>query len=180
MTSGDTVTATRRCSTAVHRFRRDCRAFATDAGPDERKEHTVTYHHHHGLNGCKWCEERHGLWGAFALGLAVFILGTILMLDNFGVIDAGAVAPYWPLLLVVLGASHLVPPTSVRRSAGGLSWIAIGAIILLHNLDAIPVGIETLWPVVLVIFGGSLLLRFAVRRFRGVEDSARSGSDSGV
>jgi len=114
------------------------------------------------------------------LGLGVFAVGLILILDNFGVIDAGVVAPYWPLLLVLVGGGHLVPPTSVRRSGWGLSLIAIGAIMLLHNLGVIAVGIEVLWPVVLVIFGASLLLRFVLRRLRRLEDVARRGSTPAV
>jgi hypothetical protein len=140
----------------------------------------VTYHHHHGLNCCEWCEGRHGLWGAFLLGLGVFAVGLILILDNFGVIDAGVVAPFWPLLLVLVGGGHLVPPTSVRRSGWGLSLIAFGAIMLLHNFGVIAVGIEVLWPVVLVIFGASLLLRFVLRRLRRLEDVARRGSTPAV
>ncbi len=140
----------------------------------------MTYHHHHGLNGCEWCEGRHGLWGAFFLGLGVFAVGLILILDNFGVIDAGVVAPYWPALLILVGAGHLVPPTSVRRSGWGLSLIAIGAIMLLHNLGVIAVGIEVLWPVVLVILGASLLMRFVLRRLRRIEDGSRRDSASTV
>ncbi|HSN57640.1 MAG TPA: DUF5668 domain-containing protein [Candidatus Sulfomarinibacteraceae bacterium] len=137
----------------------------------------MTYHHHHGFDGCEYCDGRHGLWGAFALGVGVFAIGMILILDNFGVLDAGGLAPFWPLLLVVLGLSHLVPPTSIRRAGWGLSWIAVGAIILLRNLGVIAVGLEVLWPVVLVILGGSLLLRPALRRLEGLEDGARRGQD---
>jgi hypothetical protein len=36
--------------------------------------------------------------------------------------------------------------------------VAVGAIILLNNLGVIAVGIQVLWPVVLVILGANLLL----------------------
>lgn len=137
----------------------------------------MTYHHHHGFDGCESCDGRHGLWGAFALGLGVFAVGVILILDNFGLFDAGGLAPWWPLLLVLLGGSHLVPPTSIRRSGWGLSWIAVGAIMLLHNLGVIAVGLEVLWPVVLVILGVSVLLGFALRGLQGAGDGARRGSE---
>jgi hypothetical protein len=143
----------------------------------------VTYHHHHGLNGCEWCDGRHGrheLWGAFVLGLGVFAVGMILILDNFGVIEAGGLVPWWPLLLVVLGVSHLVPPMSIRRAGWGLSWIAVGAIILLDNLQLIAVGIETLWPVVLVILGGSLLMRNLLPRLQGLDGGARRDRDGAI
>ena len=129
----------------------------------------MTFHHHHKMNGCEWCEGRQSLWGAFVLGLGIFILGMILILDNFGVIDGNMLAPYWPALLIILGVSHLVPPTSARKLGMGLSWIVVGAIILLNNLGVIAVGIQVLWPVVLVILGANLLLCGVRRRIRGFE-----------
>jgi hypothetical protein len=134
---------------------------------EERKESRMTFHHHHRLDGCEWCEacnDRQGLWGAFFLGLGVFALGVILILDNFGVVDAGWLLAYWPMLLIILGISHLVGPLSARKLGWGLSWIAVGAIILLDNLGVIAVGIQVLWPVVLVILGANLLLCGAGRR----------------
>jgi hypothetical protein len=139
-----------------------------------RKEPKMTFHHHHEMDGCSWCEGRQNLWGAFVLGLGIFMLGTILILDNFGVIDGGVLAPFWPLLLIVVGVSHLVGPSSAGKMGWGLSWIAVGAIILLSNLGVIAVGIGALWPVVLVILGVNLVVRGARRRYRELD----SGSDS--
>ncbi len=130
----------------------------------------MTFHHHHRMEGCEWCEGRHGVWGAFVLGTGVLALGTVLILDNFGVIDKDVFVPYWPVLLIVLGVSHLVQPRSARKIAWGMSWIAIGAIILLNNLEVIAVGIEVLWPLVLVILGANLVVRGARRRRRNFED----------
>ena len=121
-------------------------------------------HHHHSLDGCEWCDDRRGLWGSFFLGLGVFVVGMILILDNFGVLDGSVFAPYWPLLLMAVGVSHLVRPSSYRKIGWGLSWIAIGAIILANNLGLIAVGIGELWPVVLVIIGANLLLRGVLRQ----------------
>ncbi len=136
----------------------------------------MTFHHHHKMDGCTWCEGRQSLWGAFVLGLGIFVLGVILILDNFGVIDASVLAAYWPLLLVVVGVSHLVGPSSARKVGWGLSWIAVGAIILLNNLGVIAVGMAVLWPVVLVIFGTNLVFRGARRRYRELEGDSNSGS----
>ena len=140
----------------------------------------MTSHHHPGLEGYEWCDESHGLWGAFVLGLGVFALGAILFLDNFGVLGAGGLAPFWPLLLVVLGLSHLTAPRSGRKTAWGLSWVAVGAIMLLHNLGVTPVGIEVLWPVVPVILGTGLVLRGTLGRTARLERGGRRGSDPTV
>ena len=133
----------------------------------------MTFHHHHRMEGCEWCDERHGVWGAFVLGVGVLALGVVLFLDNFGVIDGSALAPFWPTLLVVVGASHLVQPSSNRKIAWGLSWIAVGAIILLNNLGVIAVGFEVLWPVILVIIVANLVLRAGRRGLRGFAGEAR-------
>lgn len=138
----------------------------------------MTFHHHHSLEGCEWCEgcnDRQGLWGAFVLGFGVFAVGVILILDNFGVLDGSLIAPYWPLLLVAVGVSHLIRPLSVRKIGWGLSWIAIGAIILANNLGLIAFGIGDLWPMVLLIIGASFLLRGARRYGRNAGDDANSG-----
>ena len=136
----------------------------------------MTFHHHHGMNGCEFCDGRQSLWGAFVLGLGVFALGVILILDNFGVIDGGVLVPYWPVLLIVLGVSHLVGPSSVRKLGWGLSWIAVGAIILLNNLGVFAVGIQVLWPVVLVILCANLVFRGTRRREPGFDHESGTGS----
>ena len=136
----------------------------------------MTFHHHHKMDGCEWCEGRQSLWGAFVLGLGIFALGMILILDNFGVIDAKVLVPYWPTLLIVLGVSHLVPPTSARKLGKGLSWIAVGAIILLNNLGVIAVGIYVLWPVVLVILGANLVICGLRRGRQRFDRETSSGS----
>lgn len=136
----------------------------------------MTYHHHHDLDGCDWCDGHHGLWGAFVLGIGILGLGMILMLDNFGLIDATVFAPWWPILLMVLGLSHLLQPEQSRKIGWGLSWIAVGAIILLHNLDVIAVGITILWPVVLLIIGANLLVRGVRRSSEGWTEDGRRGS----
>ena len=136
----------------------------------------MTFHHHHRMNGCEFCDGRQSLWGAFVLGLGVFCLGVILILDNFGAIDGSVLVPYWPVLLIVVGVSHLVGPSSDRKLGWGLSWIAVGAIILFNNLGVIAVGIQVLWPVVLVILGANLVVSRAWRRHRRIERGA--GHDS--
>jgi uncharacterized membrane protein YkgB len=145
-------------------------------GIEERKEPDMTFHHHHKLDGCEWCEGRQILWGSFVLGLGILILGVILILDNFGAINAAVLAPYWPLLLVIVGVSHLVGPSSGRKVGWGLSWMAVGAIILLKNIGVIAVGIGVLWPVVIVILGANLVFRGARRRNRGLDRESSSGS----
>ncbi|HSN57639.1 MAG TPA: DUF5668 domain-containing protein [Candidatus Sulfomarinibacteraceae bacterium] len=113
-------------------------------------------------------EYRRRGFGTAILGLGVLTLGTVLLLDNFGIIDGEALYGYWPLFLILIGISHLVRPEGSRRIGAGVVWMAIGAVVLLSNLGLISFEIWDLWPVVLLIIGGSLILRpFRSRRALG-------------
>lgn len=106
---------------------------------------------------------RHG-FGTAILGLGVLTLGTVLLLDNFGIIEGETLYAYWPVFLILIGISHLVRPTGSRRIGAAIVWMAIGAVVLLSNLGLISFEIWDLWPVVLLIIGGSLILRPFRRR----------------
>jgi predicted membrane protein len=113
-------------------------------------------------------------FGTAILGIGVLMVGAILLLDNFGVMDATDLFAYWPVLLILVGVSHFVRPKGSRRYAAGSIFIFVGVVILLSNLGYISFGIWDLWPVILVIAGLSLILK-PFRR-RGVN----IGDDSGV
>jgi len=112
-------------------------------------------------------------FGSAVLGLGVLVVGAILLLDNFGVVEAVNLWDYWPLLLILIGISHLLRPKGSRSILSASIWISVGAIILLSNLGYIGFDIWDLWPVVLVIVGLSLILK-PFRR-RGVSVGEESG-----
>jgi predicted membrane protein len=116
---------------------------------------------------------RRGL-GAAILGIGVLVMGVVLLLDNFGIMDSENVIDFWPMLLVLVGISHFLRPRGSRRYTAGSIFIFVGSVLLLSNLGYISFGIWDLWPVILVIAGLSLILK-PFRR-RGVN----IGDDSGV
>jgi len=113
-------------------------------------------------------------FGTAILGLGVLAVGAILLLDNFGFMEAENLFAYWPVLFILVGISHFVRPSGSRRYTAGSIFIFVGAVLLLSNLGYISFGIWDLWPVILVIAGLSLILK-PFRR-RGVN----IGDDSGV
>jgi len=117
-----------------------------------------------------YCEPResgHHGFGTMVVGIGVLALGVILTLNKLEMIDAGAIAPYWPSLLVLLGVSYLVRPAATRCVGMGLVWIAIGTLLLLSNLGLIGFAVWGLWPLVLVLVGFRLLTgRSRCRRSR--------------
>jgi predicted membrane protein len=111
-------------------------------------------------------------YGTAILGIGVLAIGAILLLDNLGVTQAEDLFVYWPVLLILIGISHLVRPEGSRRYLAGSIFVAVGVIILLSNLGVISFGIWDLWPVILVVVGLSLMLRpFRRRQVTVGEDS---------
>jgi len=115
-------------------------------------------------------------FGTAILGIGILAVGAILLLDNFGFMEAESLFAYWPVLLILVGISHFARPEGSRRYLAGSIFIAVGVIILLSNLGVIAVGIEVLWPVVLVILGAKLVFRGTRRRERGFDHESGSGS----
>ena len=113
-------------------------------------------------------------FGTAILGIGVLAVGAILLLDNFGFMEAENLFAYWPVLLILVGISHFVRPAGSRRYTAGSIFIFVGAVLLLSNLGYIGFGIWDLWPVILVIAGLSLILKPFRRR------GANIGDDSGV
>jgi hypothetical protein len=117
----------------------------------ERKERYDTE------EACRPCCARRRSPGQVIVGIAVVALGVLWTLDNIDVIETGAYWDYWPILLIALGLSHLVARAASRRPLAGLIWITVGTVLLLYNLDYIMYDVWELWPLALVIVGGSIV-----------------------
>lgn len=94
------------------------------------------------------------------LGAVLLILaGVLFFLNNAEVIHIGNIFTYSPLILVAVGISRL-------SSSRGLAhvWalvIAIGVMLLLHNLHLLSLNFRLLWPVGLIAIGFLFLIRRA-------------------
>ena len=92
-------------------------------------------------------------------GLFVMGLGVILGLDSLGIADAGFLLRFWPLGLILLGATIASRAESHSRF-WGFVWIIIGSWLLLRGFDVIRVGFwQLFWPTLLVFIGGNLILK---------------------
>ena len=90
---------------------------------------------------------------------AVILFGLVLTADNLGLVNAGTVLRYWPVVLVPLGW------TVYRRAAdrparviGGF-LMTIGAVMAIGRAAGVPVGLVSLWPLALVAIGITIILR---------------------
>lgn len=92
-------------------------------------------------------------------GVVILAAGVVLLLDRFGVIDAGQLWRYWPLGLVAVGAAKVAQPQCAGRAFGGVLLVA-GIILSIDAFGVVHVDLgELIIPVALIGFGVYLLLR---------------------
>jgi len=97
----------------------------------------------------------HGiLFGAF-----IVAIGCLLLLDNMGIVRFHDVWQYWPALLVAWGVSHVID----SRTPSGWVWgglvALVGAFLLLDTFDILTFNFAVVWPLLLIAFGVSVLVR---------------------
>jgi len=87
------------------------------------------------------------------MGLVLTALGTLFVLDSFGVIDAGSLTDYWPLILILPGLGNLIWPRKHADRFWGVILVGVGTLLLLRNLGLFWISFRHVWPVVLILLG---------------------------
>ncbi|PZP34586.1 MAG: hypothetical protein DI603_06445 [Roseateles depolymerans] len=93
------------------------------------------------------------------LGLAVIAFGTLALLDNLHTFATPLLRDYWPLGLVLWGASRLLAPRHPGRWVFACALIAAGLLLTAHNLGLVTGRPEQWWPLAIILGGISLLTR---------------------
>jgi len=100
---------------------------------------------------------RHQLW----LGLALVLAGGAFLLDNLHFLELRRILPFWPVLLVALGAARLLtaaPGDKGEQIVGGL-LLGVGSLLLLRRLGWLHLEWRDLWPLVLIGLGVLVMTR---------------------
>jgi len=98
-------------------------------------------------------------------GILVAVAGTIFLLDNLGILSDDFLGSWWPAGLIALGLVQVCFGDSAVPRALGLGVVLLGGLLLLGNLQPDILDIDDLWklwPLALVIVGGSLAYRALV------------------
>ncbi len=107
-------------------------------------------------NGFRWD-------GRIIFGLAILILGVLLLLRSIDP-DLGETAwDFWPVVLILLGTVLLFQPEGSRQPLLGSALLIIGLLLILNNFEVIRLRGRDIWPVILILLGISIL----ARNFRG-------------
>ena len=91
--------------------------------------------------------------------LMLIVAGALLFLDNLGVLPIRDIGAYWPIFIVVWGASMLERWRSPVVVTWALALMAWGGLLILGNLQILHVNGSVFWPVMLIAFGASMLIR---------------------
>lgn len=90
-------------------------------------------------------------------GALLLLVGGLFILQNLGVLSAGWIGDYWPLVLVWLGLSRLLAPGDGSRLLPGTILLLLGVFFQLDRLELIGFSFEDLWPGVLIAAGLALI-----------------------
>jgi hypothetical protein len=93
------------------------------------------------------------------VGAAVVLVGLLLLVRTTGVYDTGGLLLYAPSLLVLVGVASLALH-GLRNATGALALVVVGGLWQTVALGYLTWGaVVAWWPVLLVAFGLSLLVR---------------------
>jgi hypothetical protein len=111
------------------------------------------------------------------LGLLIILLGVLFTLDRLDFMDARDLLRFWPILLVIYGASRLLQPAGSQGRVWGMILVLAGGAMFIDRLDLLDFRLTSLWPLLLVAGGAALVLRAARRTgvASGVPADPRAG-----
>jgi hypothetical protein len=91
------------------------------------------------------------------IGILIIAVGVLFTLENVGVLDAHQYLRYWPAALIVVGLAKLWQGGG--GAAGGSVFVFAGVWLLLQSMDIVTISLWNLWPLLLVLAGGSMVWR---------------------
>lgn len=91
------------------------------------------------------------------IGIAIILIGLLILFDNTG-FDLGLnLWDFWPFLLIFIGLGQVLQPDGQGRSGSGWVLIVLGTLFQLNNFGLIEFGFAELWPIILIIIGLGIL-----------------------
>jgi predicted membrane protein len=95
----------------------------------------------------------------FIVGLIILGVGCILLLDQVGILDAGRIFMFWPLLLIWFGYFKWTRAQSVTQRFWAFFLFLLGLSFQAEELGFGHIRFETIWPVLLICAGILMILK---------------------
>jgi predicted membrane protein len=102
--------------------------------------------------------------GRIVWGGILILLGVVYALDAFGVLTAGDILRYWPLILIGIGVTKISQARISSQRTAGFILVAIGGVFLLRTFHFVWFRGRDMWPVVFLLVGGFLVWQALTRR----------------
>jgi predicted membrane protein len=93
------------------------------------------------------------------LGVLVIAMGMLFLLDNLAIWDFHRAIQFWPMVFIVVGVVKLFDTSSSDGYFLGAVFILVGVLMTLNRLGYIYFSWRTVWPVLLIALGGSVLYK---------------------
>lgn len=98
---------------------------------------------------------RDRLWFGFVL----VAVGTLLLLDRFGIVDVSHGYAWWGLIPAAFGIVRIASWSSARNVGSGVSMVLFGVWFLISANEWYGLDWGTSWPMVFVAIGASMVVR---------------------
>ena len=92
--------------------------------------------------------------GAMVPGLIMIAVGLVFLLERFDVLPLRQVWRYWPMILIVIGLTHLVRPEGGRRS---IFLLLLGIWLQVSTLELYGLDFGDSWPLLIIFIGASFV-----------------------
>jgi hypothetical protein len=103
-------------------------------------------------------EKHHMNRGRLFGGATLIVIGVLLLLERYGVVEIGQYWRLWPLLLVFVGLFQLVAPRASSERGSGLWLLLIGAWLQINLVNLFGLEFRNSWPLLLIFIGVGVLL----------------------
>jgi predicted membrane protein len=92
------------------------------------------------------------------MGALIVVIGLLFTLENLGFLDPEQYLRYWPAALIAVGLLQLWQGRA-RRVVSGSIFTFAGVWLLLQGMGMVTVSLWSLWPLLLVFAGASMVWR---------------------
>lgn len=98
-----------------------------------------------------------GMPSQVILGIIVIALGLLFLLDNLGIWDFHRAIQFWPMLFIVVGTVKMFDTKSGNGFLVGAILVFVGVMMTLNRLGILYFSWRTVWPVLLIVLGASVV-----------------------
>lgn len=89
--------------------------------------------------------------------IILMLIGVVLLLNNFDVLELGPVWQYWPFVLVIIGINKIIQSAGISGVGEGIWLVFLGLWLYVSIYHVWGLGFRDTWPMLIVAWGLSML-----------------------